>query len=58
MFEQNFMQQGWECPKCGRVYSPSTSMCRFCGGEATRGAGNYLEMEFLSDDEAESTDKF
>jgi uncharacterized OB-fold protein len=24
------IQQGWECPKCGRVYSPSTSMCLTC----------------------------
>jgi len=23
---------GWECPKCGRVYSPTTSMCAFCAG--------------------------
>lgn len=22
---------GWECPKCGRVYSPLTSMCAHCG---------------------------
>lgn len=22
--------QGWECPKCGRVYSPFISMCAFC----------------------------
>ncbi len=22
--------QGWECPKCGRVYSPSTSQCFAC----------------------------
>ena len=21
---------GWECPKCGRCYSPYTSMCGFC----------------------------
>lgn len=34
MFEQNFMRQGWECPKCGRVYSPSTSMCKYCGNES------------------------
>lgn len=23
--------QGWECPKCGCVYSPSISKCFTCG---------------------------
>ena len=25
-------QMGWICPKCGRVYSPTTNQCLFCGG--------------------------
>ena len=25
-----FGMQGWICPKCGRVYSPHTSMCSYC----------------------------
>lgn len=24
--------QGWRCPQCGRVYSPSQPMCLYCGG--------------------------
>ena len=23
--------QGWECPKCGRCYSPYTAQCAVCG---------------------------
>lgn len=23
--------RGWVCPKCGRVYSPTTTMCYYCG---------------------------
>ena len=25
-----FVPQGWECPKCKRVYSPTTLMCIAC----------------------------
>lgn len=28
---QGFAQQGWQCPVCRRVYSPTTSMCYYCG---------------------------
>ena len=32
--EPNFSApQGWVCPKCGRVYSPTTPMCFYCGSE-------------------------
>ena len=27
-----YREYGWICPKCGRVYSPSTSQCFHCGG--------------------------
>lgn len=25
-----FAQQGWQCPVCGRIYSPMTFMCYYC----------------------------
>ena len=34
MINENIgVQQGWQCPICGRVYSPMTFMCYYCGGE-------------------------
>lgn len=27
------IQQGWQCPLCKRVYSPTTVMCLYCGEE-------------------------
>ena len=27
----DFAQQGWQCPICKRVYSPTTQMCYYCG---------------------------
>ena len=32
MNNMNWMQQGWECPKCGAVMSPTTSCCVNCRG--------------------------
>jgi hypothetical protein len=34
MDNYNFAQQGWQCPICKRVYSPSTPWCYYCGGES------------------------
>lgn len=31
-YDQAFAQQGWQCPCCNCVYSPSTPMCFSCGG--------------------------
>ena len=30
MYQTSFIPQGWECPRCKRVYSPTTSMCSHC----------------------------
>jgi hypothetical protein len=30
MFQTTYVPQGWECPKCKRVYSPTTRMCNYC----------------------------
>ena len=30
---ERFAQQGWQCPICRRVYSPTTPMCYYCGNE-------------------------
>ena len=29
-YNSGFAPQGWQCPICGRVYSPSTPMCYYC----------------------------
>jgi hypothetical protein len=30
-----FAQQGWQCPTCLRVYSPTTGMCYYCPPKVT-----------------------
>lgn len=35
IFDNMFVQQGWQCPICRRVYSPSTVMCLYCGHQTT-----------------------
>lgn len=30
--DNKILQQGWECPKCGAVMSPTTSVCVNCDG--------------------------
>jgi rubredoxin len=36
MFDSpGFVQEGWRCPVCGRVFSPSTAECPYCGRQET-----------------------
>ena len=30
-YNVDFTAQGWQCPICKRVYSPTTPMCYYCG---------------------------
>lgn len=30
---RGFVQQGWQCPVCGGVYSPFTPQCLNCTGQ-------------------------
>lgn len=32
-YDFSFAPQGWQCPICKRVYSPTYPWCIFCGGE-------------------------
>lgn len=38
--------EGWVCPKCGRVYAPFVMSCQPCGKNATGtlGGGGYFNV--------------
>lgn len=39
--------QGWECPKCGSVYSPTTIMCMRCGNNGTSDLAKVINPSVL-----------
>lgn len=41
MYNPNYYSwgpEGWRCPVCGRVYSPTTPMCFYCNNQQIRNA--------------------
>jgi uncharacterized protein with PIN domain len=34
---------GWSCPKCGRVYAPSVSLCFLCNASVPSPAVEYVD---------------
>ena len=49
MFQTSFIQQGWECPKCNRVYSPTTSMCSNCPQKSQSFTSSGTSITFTHD---------
>jgi uncharacterized OB-fold protein len=59
------IQQGWECPKCGCVYSPLTSKCNVCPQSITKGtpigvggfgtATTFLCTQFVAEQNGSTT---
>jgi hypothetical protein len=49
MDKVNWLQQGWECPKCGAVMSPYTNCCVNCrgnkGGSVSIATGSPLTID-------------
>ena len=45
----SIIHYGWVCPKCGRVYSPTTVKCLYCGGDELtleiKGNGEWSEID-------------
>lgn len=39
--EKQFIQQGWECPKCGAILAPHQHYCPFCS-PSEYGRTNWL----------------
>lgn len=45
--EPKVIAQGWQCPKCQRIHSPSVNMCNYCavgGASVTYGNNTTLEV--------------
>lgn len=39
--ESPFIQKGWVCPKCGRVFAPSVTECQYCNKSSIHSAGQF-----------------
>lgn len=50
-FNGMFGQQGWICPKCGRVYSPFTQMCLYCKPNNTNTISNLVDLSNMTESE-------
>lgn len=51
-----FAIQGWQCPVCRRVYSPSNQMCWYCGNEQYT-TSTSVELHMPNNDPAENAEE-
>ena len=49
MNDNKFIPQGWECPKCGAVMSPITSVCVNCNGQGQVTVSTATNVSCLKD---------
>lgn len=53
--------KGWQCPICGRVYSPTTPMCFYCGGKVetrtTTQAGGTADIQKVTPNDFQTITK-
>lgn len=47
----NLLAQGWECPKCGAVMSPTTSCCVNCRGNNSFQSSLSSQSRYYEDEE-------
>ena len=55
-----FAQQGWECPKCGRILAPSMMWCPWCcsGQETTATTTTNFTMRSPTEEERKSVSDY
>lgn len=51
-----YAQQGWQCPICKRVYSPSTLCCFYCGAESKVTTSTSARIDWLKPEDITSAD--
>ena len=51
---ENIVPQGWQCPICKRVYSPSMPMCNYCGELKFTYSTNLAEIVNLDKKDTEN----
>lgn len=49
MIEGGYKSIGWECPKCGRCYSPTMSECYVCNNQIIIATKDTTEIKPISD---------